>query len=96
MKKGDRKELTPKFEAMRKEPGFTGRAPGGQSRWSTERTGDWVPLETSLVVEVQYDHFTGGRFRHGCKFLRWRTDKRPDQCKFDQLAIEKKERPRDL
>ncbi len=90
MKKGDREALTPKLEGMRKPPGFSGRAPGGPSRWSTERTGDWEPVEPTLVCEVQYDHFSGGRFRHGCKFLRWREDKRPDQCTLDQLIIEKK------
>ncbi len=95
MKKAERKELTPRFEAMRKPPGFSGRAPGGPSRWSTERTGDWQPLDGTLVCEVQYDHFSGGRFRHGCKFLRWRTDKRPDQCTFDQLVVDR-ERPEAL
>ncbi len=81
----DRKALTVKLERLRKPPGFTGRAPGGPSRWSTERTGEWEPLEPVLVVEVAYDHFTGGRFRHGTKFLRWRPDKAPSQCGFDQL-----------
>jgi len=95
MKKGDRKDLTPRLEAMRKPPGFTGRAPGGPSRWATERTGDWEPLDATLVCEVEYDHFSGGRFRHGCKFLRWRPDKRPDQCTFDQLIVEKK-RPAEI
>ncbi len=95
MKKGDRKELTPRFEAMRKPPGFSGRAPGGPSRWATERTGEWQPLDPLLVCEVEYDHFTGGRFRHGCKFLRWRPDKPPRECTFEQLVIEK-ERPEGL
>lgn len=95
MKKADRAALTPRLEAMRKPPGFSGRAPGGPSRWATERTGDWEPVEPTLVCEVQYDHFSGGRFRHGCKFLRWREDKRPDQCTFDQLIVEKK-KPADL
>ena len=64
----ERAKLTPKLEALVKKPGFTGQAPGGPSRWSTERTGEWEPLATKLVVEVQYDHFTGGRFRHGTGF----------------------------
>jgi|SRR5579871_2121097 len=68
--------------------GFTGDAPGGPSRWSTERSGEWVPLKPKLVVEVRYDHVTGKRFRHGTAFLRWRPDKRPAQCTFDQLARE--------
>lgn len=84
-----KKELVPKLEALIKAPGFTGQAPGGPSRWSTERSAEWKPLATKLVVEVQYDHFTGGRFRHGTKFLRWRPDKAPKQCTMDQLRGEK-------
>jgi ATP-dependent DNA ligase len=80
-----KKELTPKLEKLIKKPGFTGQAPGGPSRWSTERSAQWQPLAPKLVVEVQYDHFTGGRFRHGTKFLRWRPDKAPRQCTTDQL-----------
>jgi ATP-dependent DNA ligase len=85
-KSTERKDLTKKFEAMRKPPGFTGNAPGGPSRWSTERTGEWEPVEAKTVVEVTYDHFTGGRFRHGTKIVRWRPDKAPRQCTFDQVA----------
>jgi ATP-dependent DNA ligase len=59
---------------------------GGPSRWSTERSGEWQPLRPTLVVELSYDHFTGGRFRHGTKFLRWRPDKAPRQCRMDQIA----------
>ena len=81
----ERAALTPKLERLRKPPGFTGQAPGGPSRWSTERSGQWEPLSPRLVVEVQYDHFTGGRFRHGTKFLRWRPDKDPKQCTMDQV-----------
>jgi ATP-dependent DNA ligase len=81
----EKKELTKKLEALVKPPGFTGNKPGGPSRWSTEKTAQWEPLATKLVAEVQYDHFTGGRFRHGTKFLRWRPDKKPKQCSFDQL-----------
>ena len=66
-------------------PGFTGRAPGGPSRWSTKRSMEWQPLKTKLVVEVQYDHFTGDRFRHGTRLLRWRGDKLPQKCTFDQV-----------
>jgi len=65
--------------------GFSGNAPGGPSRWSTERSTEWVPLRNELVCEVQYDHFSGGRFRHGCKFLRWRPDKTPKQCTYEQV-----------
>lgn len=79
-----RRELTPKLVALRKPPGFTGKAPGGPSRWSSERSGEWKPLVPRLVVEVQYDHFSQGRFRHGTKFLRWRPDKSPKECTMAQ------------
>ena len=85
-----RKELTPKLEKLRKPPGFTGQAPGGPSRWSTKRSAEWEPLAPKLVVEIEYDHFTGGRFRHGTRFLRWRPDKAPAQCTLDQVGPEKK------
>ena len=77
--------LTEKFERLRKPPGFTGNAPGGPSRWSTERSGEWEPVSPKVVVEVAYDHFTGGRFRHGTRFLRWRTEKDPRQCTMEQV-----------
>ena len=80
--------LTEKLENLIKPPGFTGNTPGGPSRWSTERTGQWEPLKPVLVVEVRYDQVTGRRFRHGTGFLRWRPDKDPKQCTFDQLAPE--------
>ena len=82
----EKKELTKKLEPLIKPPGFTGNKPGGPSRWSTRKTSEWEPLQTKLVVEIQFDHFTGGRFRHGTRFLRWRPDKKPKQCGFDQLA----------
>ncbi len=84
-KASERRALTEKFERLRKPPGFTGNAPGGPSRWSTERTGEWQPVAPKIVVEVAYDHFTGGRFRHGTRFLRWRPDKDPRQCTTDQV-----------
>ena len=65
--------------------GFTGNAPGGPSRWSTERTGQWQPLNPTLVCEVRYDHWGGDRFRHGATFLRWRPDKAPRQCTYEQI-----------
>jgi ATP-dependent DNA ligase len=68
---------------------FTGNSPGGVSRWSRGRDShEWVPLKGDLVAEVTYDQITGGRFRHGTTFLRWRPDKRPDQCTRDQLEHE--------
>jgi ATP-dependent DNA ligase len=84
-----RKELLPKLEPLIRPPGFTGAAPGGPSRWSTERSGEWVPLAPRLVVEVRYDHFTGNRFRHGTRFLRWRPDKAPRQCTLAQVRTER-------
>jgi ATP-dependent DNA ligase len=81
----DKPSLTRRLEQLVEPPGFTGRAPGGPSRWSTERTGEWQPLRPELVVEVRYDQVTGGRFRHGTSLLRWRPDKAPPQCRFDQL-----------
>ena len=84
----DRPALTKKLEKLIEPPGFTGDAPGGPSRWNTERTTQWQPLKPQLVVEVRYDQVTGRRFRHGTGFLRWRPDKDPRQCTFDQLAPE--------
>jgi ATP-dependent DNA ligase len=81
----EKKELTKKLEPLIAAPGFTGNKPGGPSRWSTKKTAEWEPLKTKLVVEVQYDHFTGGRFRHGTRFLRWRPEKKPKQCSFEQV-----------
>jgi ATP-dependent DNA ligase len=77
--------LTKRLEGMQHPPGFTGRAPGGPSRWSSERSGEWVPVHPRLVVEVSYDHLGEGRFRHGTSFVRWRIDKPADRCTFAQL-----------
>ena len=84
----DRPALTKKLEKLIEPPGFTGDAPGGPSRWNNERTTQWEPLKPVLVVEVRYDQVTVRRFRHGTGFLRWRPDKDPRQCTFDQLAPE--------
>jgi ATP-dependent DNA ligase len=83
----DRAALTRRLEKL-KGGGFTGDAPGGPSRWSTERSSQWVPVKPRLVAEVQYDHVTGRRFRHGTGFVRWRPDKAPSDCGFDQLVRE--------
>ena len=77
--------LTAKLEKLIAPPGFTGNAPGGPSRWATERSVEWQPLKPKLVVEVRYDHFSGGRFRHGTRLLRWRPDKAPQLCTMDQV-----------
>ena len=86
----EKKALKPRLEPLIEPPGFTGDAPGGQSRWSTERSTAWQPLRPELVVEVRYDQITGCRFRHGTTFLRWRPDKAPQHCRMDQLARELK------
>jgi len=83
----ERKSLTPKLEKLILVPGFTGKAPGGPSRWNNGRASEWQPLKPSLVAEVQYDHFSGDRFRHGTGFVRWRPDKKPDACTFAQLKL---------
>src|SRR6202521_2128145 len=69
-KVSERRALTKKFEALKRKPGFTGNAPGGPSRWSTERTGEWEPVDPKIVLEVTYDHFTGGRLPHGERIFR--------------------------
>jgi ATP-dependent DNA ligase len=84
----ERPALTGKLEALIDPPGFTGSAPGGPSRWNTARSMAWEPLKPELVVEVRYDQVTSRRFRHGTGFLRWRPDKDPSQCTFQQLAPE--------
>jgi ATP-dependent DNA ligase len=84
----DRKALLKKLKPLIAPPGFTGNKPGGPSRWNTKRSTEWQPLHNKLVVEIRYDHFTGGRFRHGTKFLRWRPDKSPRQCTMKQVKHE--------
>jgi ATP-dependent DNA ligase len=88
--KNEKAELTAKLEKLIEAPGFTGAAPGGPSRWSTERSTEWQPLAPKLVAEVQYDHFSGGRFRHGTKLIRFRPDKAPGQCTMAQVQQESK------
>lgn len=93
----DRKKLKPILKPLiaktsSGETGFSGKAPGGPSRWATdERSTEWTPLKAQLVGEFQYDHFSGGRFRHGTKFLRWRPEKKPEQCGIDQVKSLAKE-----
>ncbi len=83
----ERKKLKALLKPYGGGSGFTGHAPGGPSRWSTERSGEWEPLEPKLVCEVRYDHFSGGRFRHGTKFLRWRPEKNPRSCTYEQVTV---------
>ncbi len=85
----DKKPLTARLERLVAPPGFTGDKPGGPSRWANKRSSEWQPLKPELVVEICYDHFSGGRFRHGTKLVRWRPDKAPRQCTMAQLCQKK-------
>lgn len=84
----DKPALTQRLEALIGGAGFTGKAPGGPSRWNDGRESEWHPLSAELVVEVRYDQVTGARFRHGTALLRWRPDKAPRQCRMEQLQYE--------
>ena len=81
----ERPALTRRLEALAGGPGFTGAAPGGPSRWATEKSAEWSPARPELVVEVAFDQVTGDRMRHGASFVRWRPDKSPEQCRMEQL-----------
>lgn len=83
---GERAAVLDRVRELAEPPGFTGRAPEGPSRWARDRDAAYVPLRPELVVEVRFDHADTQRFRHGTKLLRWRPDKRPDQCRIEQLA----------
>jgi ATP-dependent DNA ligase len=89
----ERATLLATVEPLAGGAGFSGRAPGGPSRWSTERSGEWVPLQPTLVCEVRYDHWSGDRFRHGTTFVRWRPDKAPRQCTLEQVEPVRHRRP---
>jgi ATP-dependent DNA ligase len=89
IKAEEKKALTVRLEKLVAPPGFTGNKPGGPSRWSTKRSAEWKPLKPKLVVEVCYDHFTGDRFRHGTRLIRWRPDKSPQQCTMEQVRQKK-------
>jgi len=67
--------------------GESSRMPGAQSRWSAGKDLSWEPLRIERVCEVKYDHLQGDRFRHAATFLRWRPDKRPEDCRYDQLEV---------
>jgi ATP-dependent DNA ligase len=81
----DKPALTKRLESLAGGTGFTGEKPGGPSRWATARSAEWTPLRPELVVEVSFDHVSGGRFRHGTRLLRFRPDKVPDQCRMEQI-----------
>jgi len=84
----ERKEILKKLEPLKAAPpeGLdTEWGPGGQSRWSQGREGEWISIENTLVCEVSYDYVTGARFRHAARFHAWREDKDPKECLFEQL-----------
>jgi hypothetical protein len=87
LKAPERKSLLTRLRPLIEAPGFTGHAPGGPSRWSAGRSTEWEPLRPEFVVEVSYDHFTNGRFRHGTRLIRWRPDKAPEQCRMEQVLL---------
>jgi ATP-dependent DNA ligase len=98
MRKTLAKELAPlRKDAIRDHPwrewagaaAQSSRMPGGQSRWSAGKDLSWEPLRPERVCEVKYDHLQGDRFRHAATFLRWRPDKPPEECRYDQLEVTK-------
>ncbi len=84
----DRVEILKLLEPLRQEDSFGEdvRRPGAESRWSAGKDLSWVPVRPELVLQVSYDQLTGGRFRHATRFERWRPDKNPEDCSFDQLV----------
>ena len=84
-----RTRLKTAIEPLKGGAGFSGKAPGGPNRWSQRQSDDWERVDPVLVCEIQYDYFSQGRFRHGTKFLRWRPEKDPRQCMFDQVEEER-------
>jgi ATP-dependent DNA ligase len=98
MRRALAKELSPlRIDAMSEHPwrdwagagAEAARMPGGQSRWSAGKDLSWEPLKIERVCEVKYDHMQGDRFRHAAIFLRWRPDKPPAECRYDQLEVTK-------
>lgn len=83
-----RREAQERLVPLQGGEGFSGRAPGGPSRWRSAGEAKWEAVDPSIVIEVQYDHFISGRFRHGTKFMRWRPDKAPESCEMAQVERE--------
>ena len=83
----ERKEVLEKLKPLEEEPSFgEGRTPGGPSRWNSAKDNlDWTPVRPELVCEVNFEKMQGPRIRHAARFLRWRTDKSPKDCTFEQL-----------
>ena len=85
-KAGERRELLARLREIEGGPSFgSGRSPGGPSRWAQGRETSWFPVEPVLVCEVAFDRMLGGRFRHGSTFVRWREERDPKECRFDQV-----------
>ncbi len=80
-----RVELQQMFEPMRLDPDKP--SAGEPTRWRSEKSGEWIPIRPELVAEVAYDQMENGRFRHTVKFLRWRPDREPDSCGYEQLDV---------
>jgi ATP-dependent DNA ligase len=83
--RAERERLTRIVEPLVATSSFTGDAPGGPSRWARGRSMEWTPVRPVLVVEVEWRHASGGRFRHGVRLMRFRPDKAPEQCTFEQI-----------
>jgi ATP-dependent DNA ligase len=81
----ERRRMAEVFLPLRAESAFTGDAPGGPSRWARGRSTEWEPVAPLKVVEVEVHHVSGGRFRHGTRWLRFRPDKDPRSCTVEQL-----------
>ena len=82
----ERRELLAQLKPLEGDGAFgEGRSPGGQSRWSGAREQAWVSVRPELVCEVSFDRMQGDRFRHAATFMRWRTDKAPEECTIDQV-----------
>ena len=81
----DRAHLERELRKRKGDSAFTGRSPGGPSRWNQGKPSEWTPVKPEIVIEVGFDHVTGGRFRHGTRAMRFRPDKAPRQCTTDQL-----------
>lgn len=88
-KAADRERITEIVTPLKGGAGFSGRAPGGPSRWNGGEAKEWIRLNPKLVIEVAYDHFTAGRFRHGTQMIRWRPDKKPNACTMEQIDLSK-------
>ena len=88
-----RRELLQEFAALEGGVSFgDGRTPGGPSRWTGAQGATWVPVEPSRVCEVAYDHLQGNRFRHASTFKRWRPEKPPEECTFEQILPDARRR----